>query len=129
MLMTWLVTLRRVSSSASGQVSVIRTRKTRVLLELFPEDDGVGFVGNVGATYGFQARVTYVSGATQGVNLLLTWTSSDPAKVLMGDGSGAFKVNQGQLLAPGTITVTGTYPVDAASATELSVDVVFQVLP
>ncbi|MDG2306243.1 MAG: Ig-like domain-containing protein [Candidatus Binatia bacterium] len=118
-----------VSSSASGQVSVIRTRKTRVLLELFPEDDGVGFVGNVGATYGFQARVTYVSGATQGVNLLLTWTSSDPAKVLMGDGSGAFKVNQGQLLAPGTITVTGTYPVDAASATELSVDVVFQVLP
>ena len=118
-----------VSSLDSGQVSVIRTRKTRVLLELFPEDDDVGFIGNVGETFGFQARVTYASGATQGVNVLLTWTSSDPTKVLMGDGSEAFKVNQGQLLAPGTVTITGTYPADEASATELSVDVLFTVLP
>ncbi len=118
-----------VSSAASGQVSVIRTRKTRVLLELFPEDDGVGFVGRVGEIYGFQARVTYASGATQGVNLLLSWTSSDPTIVEFGDGTGALKVNQGQLLAPGTVTVTGTYLADAASATDLSVDVGFTILP
>lgn len=118
-----------VSSLDTGQVSVIRTRKTRVLLELFPEDDGVGFVGSVGQIFGFQARVTYASGATQGVNLLLTWESSDPAIVLMGDGSPGFKVNQGQLLATGTVTITATYPPDAASANELSEQVVFQVLP
>lgn len=118
-----------VSSADSGQVSVIRTRKTRILLELFPEDDGVGFVGNVGEIFGFQARVTYASGATQGVNVLLQWSSSDPTVVLMGDGSEAFKVNQGLLQQPGTVTITATYPADAASANDLTEQVTFTVLP
>ena len=48
-----------VSSATSGEVTVLRTRKTRVELELFPEDDNVGFVGTVGDVFGFQARVTY----------------------------------------------------------------------
>jgi len=118
-----------VSSADGGSGSVLRTRKTRVLLELFPADDRVGFVGRVGEIYGFQARVTYASGARQGVNLLLTWASSDPTVVRMGDGSTSLKVNQGELLAPGTATITATYPADAASPTDLTEQAVFQVLP
>jgi uncharacterized protein YjdB len=115
-----------ISSAASGEVTVLRTRKTRVELELFPEDDNVGFVGTVGGIHGFQARVTYASGATQGVNLNLVWTSSDPSIVEMGDGV-TLKVNQGRLLAPGIVTITGTYPADEASPSDLTAQITFQV--
>ncbi|MBM4265964.1 MAG: hypothetical protein FJ144_05025 [Deltaproteobacteria bacterium] len=116
------------SEDSGGTLAVLRTRKTRTKLELFPQSDAVGFKGKVGELYGFQARATYASGATQGVNLLLNWSSSNATIVQMGDGSAEFKVNQGRLLKAGTVTITGRYPADAGSP-EVSASTSFEVTP
>ena len=78
-----------------------------------------------------KAKVWYASGATQGVNLLVDWTSSDVSVVEMGIGrtsSSEFKVNQGRFLSPGEVEITATWPADEFSD-ELSNTIEVEVLP
>ena len=105
-------------------------RKTRTLLEIFPNDpqpDGDGvYRPSVGDVIRLKARVTYISGITQGVNILVEWQSSDDSVLLMSPPGE--KVNWGNALAPGTVTVTARWPADEFSQ-ELTDTVTFEVLP
>jgi hypothetical protein len=65
-----------------------------------------------------KAKVWYESGLTQGVNLVVDWTSSDDTVVQMGTGrtsSSEFKVNQGRFLSDGEVVITATWPADEFS--------------
>ena len=62
--------------------------------------------GCTGGTIRFKARVTYRGGATEGVNQLLDWQSSDEAVAIMG----VEQVNWASLVGAGTATITATYP-------------------
>lgn len=78
-----------------------------------------------------KAKVWYASGATQGVNLLVNWTSSDESVVEMGTGrtsSSEFKVNQGRFLSSGEVEITATWPADEFSD-ELTDTIEVEVLP
>ncbi|MDG2304175.1 MAG: Ig-like domain-containing protein [Candidatus Binatia bacterium] len=102
--------------SAEG---VITARKVRVDLRIFesvPEADKDGvFRGQVGEPLKLKARVEYASGATQGVNQIPTWTSSNPAVLAMGADAG-LQPNWGQMVGVGTATITATWPADEFSA-------------
>lgn len=78
---------------------------------IFPRPSaGSSLVGNVGEEMQLKARVQYAGGATEGINALVTWTSSDPSLVRIADGSGALPAGRAELLRSGTVTVTITYP-------------------
>lgn len=118
------------SNDAGGQNGTINVRKTRTLLEIFPSDpqpdgDGVYRV-RVGDVLKLRARVTFVSGITQGVNILVEWQSDDETVLLMSPPG--VNVNWGNALAPGTVTVTARWPADAFSP-EISDSVTVEVLP
>lgn len=49
------------------------------------------------------------------MNLLVDWGSSDPSIVRMGDGTGEIAINQGEMLEPGVVTITATWPADELS--------------
>jgi uncharacterized protein YjdB len=108
-----------ISSNDPGGINgTITVRKTRTELRIFPifplpDPDGV-HRGNVGEIVRLRARVTYASGATQGVNLRVEWTSSKPGVVLMGTAAG-LEINQGLMVAPGQTTITARWPADATS--------------
>ncbi len=118
------------SNDAGGQNGTVSVRKTRTLLEIFPSDpqpdpDGVYRV-RVGDVIKLKARVTFVSGITQGVNILVEWQSDDETVLLMSPPG--VNVNWGNALAPGTVTVTARWPADAFSP-EISDVVTVEVLP
>ena len=73
--------------------------------------------------------MTYASGVTQGVNLRVEWTSSNPSVVAMGPANG-LEINQGLMLAPGRTTITARWPADEFSP-ELtaSIEVEVRALP
>lgn len=125
-----IVTVRAIDDAfgleATGQVTV---RKERVDLRIFenepePDNDGV-FRGQVGDLIKLKARVEYRSGATQGVNQVVDWTSSNTAVVQMGADAGLQK-NWGRMVGPGTATITATWPADEFSP-ELTDSVEFEV--
>lgn len=108
-----------ISSNDPGGINgTITVRKTRTELEIFPifplpDPDGI-HRGNVGEIVRLRARVTYASGATQGVNLRVEWTSSKPEVVLMGTAAG-LEINQGLMVAPGQTTIQARWPADETS--------------
>ena len=111
---------------ATGQVTV---RKVRVDLRIFenvpePDNDGV-FRGQVDDLIKLKARVEFASGATQGVNQVVNWTSSNTDVVQMGEDAGLQK-NWGRMVGPGTATITATWPADEFSP-ELTDSVEFEV--
>lgn len=121
------------SSDPGGGDGKIGVRGTRTKLEIFPiypaaaDSDGV-YRGRVGELARLRARVTYASGATQGVNLLVQWTSSDPSVVEMGDGTGELAINQGLLKKTGRVTITALWPGDGVSP-EISARITLEVVP
>jgi hypothetical protein len=124
-----------ISSDDTNANSEIGVRKTRTRLEIFPiyplaDPDGI-HRGYVGQLMIMKAKVWFKSGVTQGVNLKVIWTSSDPATILMGTGltsSSAFKVNQGNMLRPGEVTLTAAWPADEFSS-DLEAEIELEVLP
>jgi hypothetical protein len=111
-----------ISSEDTDSNSKIGVRKTRIRLQIYPflpavSPDGK-IRGRVGDTMSLKAKVWYEAGPTQGVNLLVNWTSSDDAVVQMGTGrtsSAEFKVNQGRFLSDGEVVITATWPADEFS--------------
>lgn len=118
------------SNDAGGQNGTINVRKTRTLLEIFPNDpepDGDGVYRlQVGDVIKLKARVTFLSGVTQGVNILVEWQSNDDTVLRMSPPGE--NVNWGNALAPGTVTVTARWPADEFSP-ELTASVTVEVLP
>lgn len=119
------------SNDPGGVNGVVTVRKTRVELEIFPiyplpDPDGV-HRGTVGEVLRLRARVRYASGATQGVNLRVEWTSSNAGVVLMGTAAG-LEINQGLMLAPGRTTITARWPADEFSP-ELTASIEVEVRP
>jgi uncharacterized protein YjdB len=120
-----------ISSNDPGGKNVnVTVRKTRVLLEIFDIKGGTNFVGRVGEVIAFRAKVTYLSpDTTQGVNLRVEWTSSDPDVLLMGSAAG-LAVNQGRALTTGQTSITARFPADEITLSpELTATIQFQVLP
>lgn len=78
---------------------------------IFPRpSSGSSLVASVGEDFQLKARVQYQGGATEGINALVTWTSSHPSIVRIADGSGSLPAGRAELLRAGTVTVTITYP-------------------
>ena len=99
-----------------------------MLLEIFPlstQPVGGIYHGKVGDQISFRARVTFASGATQGVNLIPQWSSSNPTVVAMGSAAG-LPVNAGKMLKVGQATITARWPADDISS-ELTATVQVQV--
>ena len=124
-----------ISSEETDSNARVSVRKTRVRLQIYPfipSVDSDGTVrGRVGDPMSLKAKVWYASGATQGVNLLVNWTSSDESVVEMGTGrtsSSEFKVNQGRFLSSGEVEITATWPADEFS-NELTDTIEVEVLP
>ena len=124
-----------ISSEDTNSNARVGVRKTRTRLAIFtfiPAVDPDGTVrGPVGAPMSLKAKVWYASGVTQGVNLLVNWTSSDVSVVEMGTGrtsSSEFKVNQGRFLSEGEVEITATWPADEFSE-ELTDSIEVEVLP
>ena len=124
-----------ISSEETDSNARVSVRKTRVRLQIYPfipSVDSDGTVrGRVGDPMSLKAKVWYASGATQGVNLLVNWTSSDESVVEMGTGrtsSSEFKVNQGRFLSSGEVEITATWPADEFSD-ELTDTIEVEVLP
>jgi len=124
-----------LSSEETDSNARVSVRKTRVRLQIYPfipsvDPDGT-VRGRVGDPMSLKAKVWYASGATQGVNLLVDWTSSDVSVVEMGTGrtsTSEFKVNQGRFLSAGEVEITATWPADEFSE-ELSNTIEVEVLP
>ncbi len=124
-----------LSSEDTDSNARVSVRKTRVRLQIYPfipsvDPDGT-VRGRVGDPMSLKAKVWYASGATQGVNLLVNWTSSDESVVEMGTGrtsSSEFKVNQGRFLSSGEVEITATWPADDFSD-ELTDTIEVEVLP
>ena len=112
------------SDDNGGGNGVITVRKTRTRLQIFPiypvsaDSDGV-WRGPIGQIVRLKAKVTYATGATQGVNLRVQWISSAPTVVQMGDGV-ILPINNGTMLRAGETTITALWPPDEASAGALS---------
>ena len=116
------------SNDPGGVNGLVKVRKTRVLLEIFPlstQPVGGIYHGKVGDQISFRARVTFASGATQGVNLIPQWSSSNPTVVAMGSDAG-LPVNAGKMLKVGQVTITARWPADDISS-ELTATVQVQV--
>jgi uncharacterized protein YjdB len=111
-----------LSSEDTDSNAKIGVRKTRIRLQIYPfqpaaSPDGK-IRGRVGDQMAVKAKVWYESGLTQGVNLVVDWTSSDDTVVQMGTGrtsSSEFKVNQGRFLSDGEVVITATWPADEFS--------------
>ena len=124
-----------LSSEDTDSNARVSVRKTRVRLQIYPfipsvDPDGT-VRGRVGDPMSLKAKVWYASGATQGVNLLVNWSSSDESVVEMGTGrtsSSEFKVNQGRFLSSGEVEITATWPADEFSE-ELTDTIEVEVLP
>ena len=124
-----------ISSDDADTNASIGVRKTRTRLQIFPiyplpDSDGV-HRGRVGELMILKAKVWYKSGVTRGVNLLVDWESSDTDVIVMGTGrqsDSEFKVNQGQMLTTGQVTITATWPADEFSS-DLDYSIEVEVLP
>ncbi len=94
-----------VSSDDAGGTNLL-VDVVQIPQSLFIESLDGGLVGKVGERIRLRARVTYRGGATEGVNELVEWRSSNSGVVRMGPDAPNFAY----LLGVGTVTITATYP-------------------
>ena len=68
------------------------------------------FAGVEGGTLRLTAQVGFEDGLTRAMSKLVDWSSSDPDVVAIGSPATCDPVGLVRLLAPGTATISATYP-------------------
>ena len=102
---------RGLSSDQSGGNGVLLVPGSPQSVTIFPRPaTGGTLTGSAGTTLQFRARVTFQGGVTQGVNALVTWSSSDPSIVTVSNGDDGHPAGLAQLLRRGTVTISIVYP-------------------
>lgn len=109
-----------VASDEIGGTSLL-VDVVKVPTALFIESLDGGLTGNIGERIRLRARVTYRGGATEGVNNIVSWSSSSPGVVRMGPD----EPNFAYLVGLGSATITASYP----GFPEISKTLTIQVLP
>jgi hypothetical protein len=122
--------LRNVSSSdAGGKDALLEVASSLTSFVLQPGGSIGTLTGLVGSTVNFRANASYDRGLARVVNKLSTWSTSDAAVVGLNDGRPCYAAGTARLLAPGTSTVSATYPSSGGAFSPLTSAVVVTVLP
>jgi len=102
---------RGLSSDQSGGNGELLVPGPPQSVTIFPRPaTGGTLTGSAGTTLQFKARVAFQGGVTQGVNALVTWSSSDATIVTVSNGDDGHPAGLAQLLRRGTVTISIVYP-------------------
>lgn len=122
--------LRNVSSNdAGGKNGILDVASSLGSFVLQPGGASGTLSGLVGSTVNFRANASYDRGLGRTVNKLSSWSTSNPDTVGLDDGSPCYAAGTARLLAPGTSTVSATYPSSGGPLTPQTSSVVVTVLP
>src|SRR5262249_53062651 len=106
------------SSDDGGGDGVLMVPGAPQSVRIFPRPKkGQSLTGSAGSTMQLKAKMSYQGGATQGVNALVKWESSDPTVVKVSNGDDGHPAGFAQLLKVGSVTIKITWPKSGPGAT------------
>jgi hypothetical protein len=99
------------SDDRGGTDGVLGVPGVAQSVTIFPRPPlGANLAGKVGTPLQMKARVQYQGGLTQGVNALVTWSSSNPAIAVVSNGDDGNPAGFTRFMKAGTVTISIVYP-------------------